>query len=309
MNAPGSARVETEIHGWLAINKPAGLTSFEAVSRIKPALRIRKAGHAGTLDKPASGVLVIAFGKATKTLPFITDSIKCYRFVVNFGAATSTDDATGTIIARSENRPSKEEVLAALDLFQGLIQQVPPQFSSVKVDGIRAYSKALKGERVQLKSRPLLIKSLQVTEWNLPGQITLEMECGKGGYVRSVARDLGDKLGCYGHVETLVRTRSGPFSLDQAHPLEHFTGSTSYNNLRLLVLPLETALRHMPEYGCSKTQAGTVQNGGSIEVSLPGLARNQTIWVSLEGQAVAWGIAKDGRFFPKKVLMETSQAV
>lgn len=199
-----------DISGWLIVDKPAGVTSTTVVNKVRWALDAKKAGHAGTLDPTATGVLAIALGEATKTVPYVTDAMKAYRFTMRLGSATNTDDTEGEVIATSDTRPTDAEIIAALPAFTGNIEQVPPQFSAVKVDGERAYARAREGEEMDLKSRPLLVESLQMISRD-GDLLVLEMVCGKGGYVRSIARDLGATLGCLGHVDHLRRIWSGPF--------------------------------------------------------------------------------------------------
>ena len=199
----GRVKKGRAVSGWLAVDKPAGVTSTAVVNKVKWALSAQKAGHAGTLDPDATGVLAVALGEATKTIPYITDALKCYRFRVVLGAATDTDDASGRVLATSALRPTEAEVEAALGAFRGEIMQVPPQYSAVKVDGERAYDLAREGEAMELAARPLWVESLRVTGRPDADHVDLEMVCGKGGYVRSIARDLGRDLGCFGHVADL----------------------------------------------------------------------------------------------------------
>jgi tRNA pseudouridine55 synthase len=204
------------INGWVVIDKPAGVTSIKAVSKARWAFQAGKAGHAGTLDPLATGVLAIAFGEATKTVALAQEGLKTYRFTIRLGQATSTDDAEGEVIATSGHRPTDAEIEAALPAYVGDIKQVPPQFSAVKVAGERAYDLAREGVAMDLAARPLHVESLKLITRPDPDHAELEMVCGKGGYVRSVARDLGRDLGCHAHVTTLRRLASGGFSLDHA---------------------------------------------------------------------------------------------
>ena len=199
-----------EIHGWLIVDKPAGIGSTDVVSKVRWALDAKKAGHAGTLDPDATGVLAVALGEATKTVPILTDALKAYDFTVNWGAETATDDASGQVIRSAENRPTADMIRAALPDFTGDIMQVPPSVSAVKVDGARAYDLAREGETVELAARPLWVESLELLSIT-PDSADLRMVCGKGGYVRAIARDLGRQLGCLGHVARLRRIWSGPF--------------------------------------------------------------------------------------------------
>ena len=209
-----------DISGWLVVDKPAGPTSTAVVNKVRWALGAKKAGHAGTLDPDATGVLAIALGEATKTVPYITDALKAYVFTIRFGAATNTDDAEGEVIDTSEARPSDDEIKTALGSFVGEIMQVPPQFSAVKIDGERAYKRARDGEDVELQARPLWVEELVLIDRPDPDHAVLEMVCGKGGYVRAIARDLGRMLGCLGHVRELRRTWSGPFEAEAGITLD-----------------------------------------------------------------------------------------
>ena len=208
MSAPRSTRVE--VNGWIILDKPVGLTSTQAVSKLKRLFNAKKAGHAGTLDPLASGVLPVAFGEATKTVPFVQDGEKAYRFTVLWGAETDTDDAEGKVTQTSEARPDGAAIEALLPHFTGEIMQRPPAFSAIKVNGERAYDLARDGEIVDLAPRPITIHALRLVACE-PDCAVLEAECGKGTYVRAIARDLGRALGCFGHVIALRRTRVGPF--------------------------------------------------------------------------------------------------
>lgn len=225
------------VTGWLIVDKPAGITSTAVVNKVKWALSAQKAGHAGTLDPDATGVLAVALGEATKTIPYITDALKCYRFRVTLGAQTDTDDASGTITATSDQRPTDAEIEAALQPFRGDISQVPPQYSAVKVDGDRAYDLAREGEVMDLAARPLWVESLTLLDRPDPDHVDLEMVCGKGGYVRSIARDLGLALGCLGHVEWLRRTWSGPFDAKDGVTMEEIEAEAKTEALDTRLLP------------------------------------------------------------------------
>ena len=208
------------ISGWLVVDKPAGITSTAVVGKVRWAFNAQKAGHAGTLDPAATGVLAVALGEATKTVPYITDALKCYRFMVRFGAATNTDDAEGVVIATSDQRPDDAQIEAHLAQFRGDILQTPPQFSAVKIDGDRAYDLAREGDVVDIAARPLWVESLILLSRPDRDHVELEMVCGKGGYVRASARDLGASLGCLGHVAWLRRVWSGPFDACDGISLE-----------------------------------------------------------------------------------------
>jgi len=204
------------VHGWLIFDKPQGMTSTQAVSRVKRLYDAAKAGHAGTLDPLATGVLPIALGEATKTVPFVVEGSKDYRFTVRFGAETDTDDAEGSVVATSDTRPTRAEIEAALPHFTGEIIQVPPRFSALKVDGARAYDLAREKEEFELAPRRVSIARLELIAHPDQDHGVIEASCGKGTYVRALARDLGRELGALGHVEALRRTRVGTFGEERA---------------------------------------------------------------------------------------------
>jgi tRNA pseudouridine(55) synthase len=205
-----------EINGWINLDKPVGVTSTQAVAQLKRLYNAKKVGHAGTLDPLASGVLPVAFGEATKTVPVVQDGTKAYEFVVRWGEETDTDDAEGRIVARSEARPDRQHIEAALPRFVGLISQTPPTYSAVRIAGERAYDLARGGESFEIAARDIVVHRLTLIEAERD-EARFEAECGKGAYVRALARDLGRLLGCGGHVVFLRRTRVGPFSTATAH--------------------------------------------------------------------------------------------
>lgn len=290
-----------DISGWMIVDKPAGVTSTAVVNKVRWALQAKKAGHAGTLDPAATGVLAVALGEATKTVPYITDAMKCYRFQVRLGAATNTDDAEGEVIATSEVRPSDAEIEAALGTFVGDIMQVPPQFSAVKVDGERAYALARAGEEMDLAARPLFVESLVMLARSDADTIELEMVCGKGGYVRSIARDLGAALGCLGHVLWLRREWSGPFEASDGLSLEEIDALAQTPELDARLLPLELGLDDLPELRATPEGAVRLRNGNPGLV-LPGEADwGEEAWASFEGKPVAVGIYKSGELHPSRV--------
>lgn len=289
------------VSGWLVVDKPAGLTSTAVVNKVRWAFDAQKAGHAGTLDPEATGILAIALGEATKTVPYITDATKAYRFTIRLGAATNTDDAEGEVIATSDTRPSDAEITAALPAFTGDIMQVPPQFSAVKIDGERAYKRAREGEEMEIAARPLLVESLEMIERVDADTVVLEMVCGKGGYVRSVARDLGDTLGCKGHVLSLRRVWSGPFELEDAVTLPQVEELAKSPELDKMLLPLEAGLTDLPELRCTEAAAAKLRNGNPGMVITSDAEYGDEAWASLNGQAVAVGIYRAGELHPARV--------
>ncbi|WP_146585061.1 tRNA pseudouridine(55) synthase TruB [Puniceibacterium confluentis] len=290
-----------DISGWLVVDKPAGLTSTAVVNKVRWALDAKKAGHAGTLDPDATGVLAVALGEATKTVPYITDALKAYVFTVRLGVATNTDDAEGEVLQTSDLRPSDAEIKEALHGFVGDIQQVPPQFSAVKIDGERAYKRARDGEAMEIAARDLFVESLILTGRPDADHVTLEMVCGKGGYVRSIARDLGERLGCYGHVRELRRTWSGPFEAQDGITLDEVERLARTPELDAFVQPLEVGLADLPQVPCAPEAAARLRNGNPGMVISSEVEYGDECWAALNGRAVAVGIYKGGELHPIRV--------
>ncbi len=290
-----------DISGWLVIDKPAGPTSTAVVNKVRWALDAKKAGHAGTLDPDATGVLAVALGEATKTVPYITDALKAYAFTVRLGQATNTDDSEGEVIATSDLRPDDDQIKAALGQFVGDIMQVPPQFSAVKIDGERAYKRARDGEEMEIAARPLWVEELLLTDRPDADHVTLEMTCGKGGYVRAIARDLGQALGCLGHVTQLRRIWSGPFDAEDGLTLEQVEALARSPELDTHLLPLETGLTDLPELRCTPESAARLRNGNPGMVIASDVEYGDEAWASLDGRAVAVGIYKAGELHPSRV--------
>lgn len=295
------ARKGRAISGWLVVDKPAGVTSTAVVNKVKWAFQAQKAGHAGTLDPAATGVLAVALGEATKTVPYITDALKCYRFRVRFGAATTTDDAEGEVIATSDLRPDAGQIEAALGAFRGEIQQVPPQFSAVKIDGERAYDLAREGETVEIAARPLWVESLTLLGCPDADHADLEMVCGKGGYVRSIARDLGAALGCLGHVAWLRRDWSGPFEAARGITLDEIDRLARTEALDAWLLPLEEGLADLPECRATPEGAARLRNGNPGMVLATEAQYGDEAWASWQGRAVAVGVYRSGELHPTRV--------
>lgn len=293
-----------DISGWLVIDKPAGITSTSVVNKVRWALNANKAGHAGTLDPEATGVLAIALGEATKTIPYITDALKAYEFSVTLGAATNTDDAEGEIIAQSDVRPSDEQIKSALSGFVGDIMQVPPKFSAVRIDGQRAYKLARDDEDFEIAARPLWVESLLLTDRPDADHALLEMTCGKGGYVRAIARDLGAALGCYGHVEWLRRVWSGPFKAETGLSLEQVDAMARTPDLDAYLLPLEIGLADLPEVRCPPESVVKLRNGNPAMVIAHDVEYGDDCWASFEGKAVAVGSFRGGELHPSRVFVD-----
>ena len=292
------------LHGWLIVDKPAGPTSAAVVAKARWALDAAKAGHAGTLDPAATGLLAVALGEATKTVPFVADAHKAYRFTVRWGAATTTDDAEGAVLATSEARPDAAAIRAALPAFTGDIRQVPPQVSAVKVEGERAYARARAGEVLELAARPLTVERLELVGVPDRDSAVLEMTCGKGGYVRSLARDLGERLGCLGHVAALRRLWSGPFTLEAAVDLATLEAEAGTPALEARLLPVRAALAGLPELACPDHAAARLLNGNAMPLPAPaGLAEGATVWASRDGVPLAVGVWRAGALHPSRVFV------
>ena len=255
------------VSGWVIVDKPAGPTSSDVVNRVRRLFNARKAGHAGTLDPLATGILPVALGEATKTVPFIIDAAKGYRFTICFGTATSTDDAEGEIVARSDVRPAAAAIEAVLPAFRGPIEQVPPAFSAIRIDGERAYARARAGETVEMKARAVTIHEIRLLGLPDTDHAELEILCSKGTYVRSLARDLARALGTVGHVSALRRTRHGPFGEAAAIPLDKLCALghiAPAPDLGAHLLPLETALDDIPALAVSGEDAARLKQGQGV---------------------------------------------
>ncbi|MEM8980972.1 MAG: tRNA pseudouridine(55) synthase TruB [Pseudomonadota bacterium] len=293
------------VSGWVLIDKPAGLSSAGVVNKVRWAFNAQKAGHAGTLDPDATGLLVIALGEATKTLGHITDDQKSYCFEMKFGSATTTDDASGEVIASSDVVPSQVDLEAALPQFTGDILQVPPQMSAVKVDGQRAYDLARAGETLDLEARPLFVEKLELLKANMPNA-ELELVCGKGGYVRGIARDLGTTLGSFAHVVWLRRLTSGPFDVAEAISLSQIEEQARTPELDAHILPVEAGLKRLACVSVTETGAAKLRNGNPCEAATwaaGDVSFGDTVWAAHAGKALAIGTYRAGHFHPKRVLL------
>jgi tRNA pseudouridine55 synthase len=296
-----------DVHGWIVLDKPIGMTSTHAVAVIKRLFSAKRAGHAGTLDPLASGCLPIALGEATKTVPFVVDSRKTYQFTVRWGEERDTDDAEGRVVATSESRPDAAAIRAELPRFTGTIEQVPPRFSAVKIDGERAYDLARDGETVELAPRPVTIHRLELVQTPDPDHAMFSAECGKGTYVRSLARDLGRLLGVFGHVAALRRGRVGPFGetdMISLEPLESLChrAAAGEGHLADVLLPIETALDDIPALAVSPADAARLARGQAVLLR----GRDATIFrgmvqVASSGQLVAIAEVDRGEIIPRRV--------
>ncbi|HWF00103.1 MAG TPA: tRNA pseudouridine(55) synthase TruB [Caulobacteraceae bacterium] len=296
------------VSGWICLDKPLGLGSTPAVSRVRRLFNAQKAGHAGTLDPLASGILPIALGEATKTVPFLVDAQKTYRFMVAFGAETSTLDMEGEVIARSDVLPSAAAVGAALAGFMGDIDQVPPAFSAVKVDGERAYDLAREGRPADLQARRVSLVRAEVTGSDAADRIEIEIDCGKGFYVRALARDLARVLGTVGHVAQLRRLRVGPFDARSAVGVEQLEELCHTGAALEALLPVETALDDIPALAVTDEDAFRLSQGRSV-VLLPRQVENlkarlpasRTVSALNGGRLVALCEMRAGRLEPSRV--------
>lgn len=258
----------TPLHGWVILDKPEGLSSTQAMAKVRGILNAQKAGHGGTLDPFATGVLPIALGEATKLLSHVLDGNKAYQFRVVWGEARDTDDVTGKTIATSTRRPNRDEIEKILPLFHGAIEQIPPQFSAIHVDGERAYERARAGEVVDIKARPVHIHRLTYLGMPSPYEADFEVACGKGTYVRSLARDVGEALGTKAYVKTLKRLVSGPFGIDQAISLEKLQEimqkDACLDNLQTCVLSLDAVLDDIPAVAINEQETRRLRQGQAI---------------------------------------------
>ncbi len=254
-----------KIHGWINLHKPVGVTSTQAVGKVRRALNANKIGHGGTLDPLASGILPLALGEATKTVNYAQDAIKVYHFTTTWGEQRTTDDAEGDVIHSSDTRSKQEQIESLLPEFIGEIEQTPPQFSAIKIDGERAYDLARDGQTVEIKSRIVEIDNLTILSHN-DQETAFECVCGKGTYIRSIARDLGEKLGCYGYVSALKRTKVGAFEINDAISLDFFEQMGDKTALEDVILPLQTALDDIPVLALKEQEAVALKHGRSLSL-------------------------------------------
>ena len=293
------------VNGWLVLDKPIGMTSTQAVGAVRRAFNAQKAGHAGTLDPLATGILPIALGEATKTVPFAVDGEKVYCFAVRWGTETTTDDTEGPVVNSSETRPSRDAVEVLLQSFTGKILQVPPQFSAIKVDGARAYDLARSGETVVMEARPVTIDALRIEAMPDADTTVFVAECGRGTYVRSLARDLGRRLGCFGHVIELRRTRVGGFDQAASVTLEALRDAAALPDpaaMMALLLPTEAALDGLIGWPVSSDDASRLHRGQAVLIR----GRDAPItageaYAVCKGRLIALGRLEKGEFRPTRV--------
>jgi tRNA pseudouridine55 synthase len=291
------ASERNDVHGWVVLDKPAGMTSTHAVSRLKRVFNAKKAGHAGTLDPLATGVLPVAFGEATKTVPFVQEGEKAYRFTVRWGAETDTGDSDGRVAAHSNARPAAAGILALLPRFTGTIQQLPPSYSAIKINGKRAYDLARGGQAPALSPRPVIIYALGLIDAGRD-EAVFEARCGKGTYVRAIARDLGRCLGCYGHVSALRRTRVGPFSEPDAVLLPELDDDASCaQSLRRV----EAGLIEVPRVVVDSNVAARLRSGQSLLLRGDDAPFHGFAYAACCGVVIAVGAVEKGELIPGRV--------
>ena len=295
-----------DVHGWLVLDKGVGQTSTQAVGAVKRLFDAKKAGHAGTLDPLATGILPIALGEATKTVPYVVGGQKAYRFTVKWGEERDTDDADGKVTSTSPDRPAKAAIEEVAKRFVGEILQTPPKFSAIKIEGQRAYDLARGGETVELEARPVVIERLEMVDMPDAGTSVFEAECGKGTYVRSLARDMGRLLGCLGHVSQLRRTRVGPFEEAEAVPLarleEIVAGPEGQAGLKAVLKPVAAALEGLPQLAVSSSDAARLKRGQGVLIrgrDAPILTGE--IFAISKGELVAVGQVMEGELRPTRV--------
>ena len=308
----GRKKKGLDTSGWIILDKPLEMTSTQAVGKLKWLFNANKAGHAGTLDPLATGLLPIALGEATKTVPFIMDGEKVYRFTIQFGSETNTDDGEGHVTETSDHRPSDDEIKALLPEFMGEIMQVPPAFSAIKIDGERAYDRARDGEEVVLQARPIQVHNLELVKRPDADTAILEAECGKGTYVRALARDLSRKLGTRGHFSALRRLCVGPFneedmiSLAMLEELRHktpeFTEMADNGHFDDVLLPVKTALDDIPAVAISRQDAVRLKQGQPVLLrGRDAPLITDTVSVMSEGILTALGELDKGMLKPKRI--------
>jgi tRNA pseudouridine55 synthase len=312
------------VSGWVVLDKPVGMGSTEAVSKIKWLFQAEKAGHAGTLDPLASGMLPIALGEATKTVPYVQDGAKVYRFTVAWGEERSTDDLEGPVTNSSGRHPAEAEVRALLPKYTGVIMQTPPQFSAIKIAGERAYDLAREGETVEIPAREIEIGRLDIIEHNADKTV-FEVECGKGTYVRSLARDMGRDLGCFGHIAQLRRVEVEPFTPDdfvtvaeleaarfggrtQASPDEAEApvdeAPVDFGAIDALLVETAAALDCLPQVAVSDDAATKIRLGNPVIIrGRDAPVEAEEACATARGKLVAIGAIEQGMFKPKRVFV------
>jgi len=306
LNAPAPRRERqpqrriqrNEVNGWINLDKPVGVTSTQAVARLKHLFNAKKAGHAGTLDPLASGVLPVAFGEATKTVSVVQDGMKTYHFAVKWGVETDTDDGEGKPVQTSDARPEPSAIVAVLPQFTGVIMQIPPQFSAIKIAGERAYDLARDGQQFEIAAREITVNRLELVS-HTPDESMFEAECGKGGYVRSLARDIGRALGCFGHVSLLRRTRVGPFLVSEGVGFAQLEAGGEA--LSTALLGVEAGLSDMQRVMVDRNGAATIRRGQRLIVRGSAAPEEGAAYAVCFGTPVAVGQVENGEFVSTRV--------
>ena len=298
MDPNGRRKKGNPVHGWVVLDKPYGVGSTPMVSKVRWLFQARKAGHAGTLDPLATGILPIALGEATKTVPFLMNAEKSYTFEMTWGETRSTQDAEGEVTTTSDVRPTAAQIEAALQEFRGQIEQVPPKFSAIKIDGKRAYDLARAGEAVAIKSRPVRIDRYVLTQ-TTAHTATFEVDCGKGTYIRSLARDLAATLGACGYVSVLRRTRVGPFTVPQSITLDELVDMCDVARVSESLHPVTTALDDIPVLAVTTSDAKDLRHGRSI--TAPNDFQTDLVRAEIDGTLLALCEPRDGALVPKRV--------
>ena len=297
------------IHGWIVLDKPEGMTSTSAVAAVKRRTGAAKAGHAGTLDPFATGVLPIALGEATKTVPYLQHAEKHYRFTVRWGVATDTDDRDGTVAAESDVRPGRTEIEAVLERFVGEIEQVPPAYSAIRIEGRRAYDLARAGKSPEMAARRVWIGELRLFDSPDADHAVFEAVCGKGTYMRALARDIAGALGTFGHLVALRRTRVGPFDEERAISLDELDENMQCAAALTHLHSVETALDDIPALAVTEMEAGRLRNGQAISLlrkadldRIAELENGDTVLTMVDGKPVALARYAAGEIQPVRVL-------
>lgn len=286
----GRRRKGDKINGWINLDKPPEMSSSDAVNIVRRTLNAQKAGHGGTLDPLATGILPIALGEATKTIPFCQDHLKTYSFTVIWGEARDTDDAEGQVIETAEKRPSEQEIRDILPRFTGEVEQVPPQYSAIKVDGERAYDIARSGKTSKLAARPVYIEELELREAG-PGSARFACLCGKGTYMRSLARDMAKALGTVGYIADLRRETVGPFTVENSISLAKLQELADIAPLEDVLLPIETVLDDIPALALNEREAARLRNGQKLLfIARPDVDRLYQAGLDLEEDATALAV-------------------
>ena len=297
------------IHGWIAVDKPTGISAATVVARVKRALDAAKAGHGGTLDPLATGILPIALGEATKTVNFVMDGRKTYSFEVTWGAATATDDSEGEVVATSPNRPTEADIRTALPRFIGRITQVPPVYSAIKVDGERAYARARRQETVEIPPREVDVHEFRLVGMTDPDHADFEVDCGKGTYIRALVRDLAQAIGTVGHISRLRRTRCGVFSEKAAISLANLEALGHNAAQSAHLLPVATVLDDIPALALTVEEARRVSLGQAIALwpvarrsPLTGLSPGMAVQAKCGDKLIAVAEVGDGMVRPVRVM-------